>query len=99
MAQAQQMDGTVERGKTGRGAEGMKTISPWEPWATLLDNPRPCPECRDTGTVLSHRPMIYETDDADEIADAYRMASRKCPSCAKRENAIAKLRALLRENL
>ena len=59
-----------------------------------------CSTCRDTGTVLKHRPTIYCTDSDDEIEDAYRMASRPCPDCAKRkrlQDAAPELLEVLRQ--
>jgi hypothetical protein len=40
-----------------------------------------CATCRGTGYVLAYRPQIFETDDSDEIEDAYLMARRPCPDC------------------
>lgn len=61
----------------------------------LIESRLPCDACQGRGKVMVHYPMIYGTDDADEIEGAYLMASRKCPRCAKREAAEAKLRALV----
>lgn len=54
-----------------------------------------CTQCRGTRKVLRHRPMIYETDSADEIQCAYDMASGPCPSCAKADRIRVAMNAVV----
>ena len=68
-------------------ADALQNLENW------LEHGRKCPTCRGTGSILAHRPTIYCTDSDDEIADAYRMASRPCPDFPDFGEVAAELRA------